>query len=263
MLELYHHGSSVCAAKVRLVLGEKGLAWTGHYIDILKGDQFDPGYVKLNPKAVVPTLIHDGSVICESTVICEYLDEVFPDTPLKPADPVHRARMRSWTKLVDEKIHEMCAVLTFSSSHRHTIARLPPKEIEKFLESAPDPEWRRRKREWVELGFDGPEARKSVKTFDKLLSDMEAALADGDWLAGPAYSLADIAVTPYVYRLDMLGMSEMWDRRPNVANWLARIKSRANFQPAIHDYIPADLARDLTENGAKSWPTIKQILEAA
>ena len=52
MLELYHHGSSVCAAKVRIYLAEKGLDWSGHYIDILKGDQFDPAYIKLNPKAV-------------------------------------------------------------------------------------------------------------------------------------------------------------------------------------------------------------------
>ena len=86
-LELYHHGSSVCAAKVRLVLAEKGLEWQGHYIDILKGEQFDPNYMKLNPKAVVPTLVHDGRVLSESTVICEYLDDAFPEPSLKPADP--------------------------------------------------------------------------------------------------------------------------------------------------------------------------------
>ena len=63
MLELYHHGSSVCAAKVRMVLAEKGLDWKGHYLDILKGDQFDPDYLQLNPKAVVPTIIHDGKVM--------------------------------------------------------------------------------------------------------------------------------------------------------------------------------------------------------
>jgi ganglioside-induced differentiation-associated protein 1 len=63
MIELYHHGSSVCAAKVRLVLAEKGIDWTGHYVDILKGEQFDPAYLKLNPKAVVPTLVHDGFVL--------------------------------------------------------------------------------------------------------------------------------------------------------------------------------------------------------
>jgi glutathione S-transferase len=50
----------VCAAKVRFALAEKGVAWDGRYLDILKGDQFDPDYVKLNPKAVVPTLVHNG-----------------------------------------------------------------------------------------------------------------------------------------------------------------------------------------------------------
>jgi hypothetical protein len=57
MLELYHHGSSVCAAKVRLTLAEKGLDRKSHYVDILKGEQFDPAYMRLNPKAVVSTLI--------------------------------------------------------------------------------------------------------------------------------------------------------------------------------------------------------------
>ena len=82
MLVLYHHGSSVCAAKVRFALGEKGIQWQGHYLDILRGDQFAPDYQKLNPKAVVPTLVHDGQVIVESTVINEYIDETFPNVPL-------------------------------------------------------------------------------------------------------------------------------------------------------------------------------------
>ena len=94
MLELYHHGTSVCAAKPRIVFAEKGLDWFGHYVDILKGEQFAPEYLKLNPKHVVPTLVHDGNVIRESAVIGEYLDEVFPDPPLKPASAVDRAAMR-------------------------------------------------------------------------------------------------------------------------------------------------------------------------
>src|SRR3978361_375091 len=98
MLELYHHGSSVCAAKVRFALGEKDLKWEGHYLDILQGDQFAPEHQKLNHKAVVPTLVHDGHVIVESTVINEYVDETFPDTALKPKSPVERAEMRLWTK---------------------------------------------------------------------------------------------------------------------------------------------------------------------
>src|SRR5215207_10105236 len=101
MLTLYHHGSSVCAAKVRIVLAEKDLPWNGVYMDILKGEQFDPAYLKMNAKAVVPTLVHDGKVILESTIISEYLDEVFPVVPLKSADAYSRAKMRLWTKAVD------------------------------------------------------------------------------------------------------------------------------------------------------------------
>ena len=137
MLELWHHGSSVCAAKVRFTLAEKGLDWKGHYVDILKGEQFAPDYVKINPKSVVPTLVHDGHVIVESTVCCEYLDEVFPAPPLKPASALDRAEMRLWTKAVDEFLHPMCAEITFASSHRHTIARLGPEGLAKFLASTP------------------------------------------------------------------------------------------------------------------------------
>ena len=84
---LYHHGSSVCAAKVRLAMAEKGLEWEGVYIDILKGEQFDPNYLKLNPKGVVPTLVHDDLVIPDSTVIIEYLDQIAPETSVHPKDP--------------------------------------------------------------------------------------------------------------------------------------------------------------------------------
>lgn len=153
MITLYHHGSSVCAAKVRLVLAEKSVPWNGIYVDILRGDQFDPGYVKLNPKAVVPTLVHDGKVIVESTVICEYLDEVFPAPPLKPAAPEQRAAMRLWTKTVDEYLHPACAELTFASCHRYIIGRLPPEQLNEFLESTPPisvtADWHARKKEIV------------------------------------------------------------------------------------------------------------------
>ena len=91
---LYHHGSSVCAAKVRLAMAEKDLEWNGVYIDILKGEQFDPEYLKLNPKGVVPTLVHDDLVIPDSTVIIEYLDQIAPDTSVHPKDPWSRAQVR-------------------------------------------------------------------------------------------------------------------------------------------------------------------------
>ena len=241
MLELYHHGSSVCAAKVRFALAEKGVEWKGHCIDILKGDQFDPAYMKLNPKAVVPTLVHDGWPLVESTVICEYIDEVFSKPPLKPADARGRAEMRLWTKAVDEHLHPVCGEITFACSHRHTIARLGPEGLEKFLNSTPPisvtPRWHERKKEIVRLGFNAPGVDKSLLLYDTYLQKMEDALAKSRWVAGDAFSLADVGLTPYVNRLAMMGMSEMWTKaRPRVTDWFERIKARPTFKPTFLDW---------------------------
>jgi glutathione S-transferase len=101
MLALYHFDRSTAAQKVRLALAEKELAWESRYVDpgLGKREQHDPGYLALNPRGVVPTLLHDGKVIRESQVILEYLEDVFPAPPLRPAEPAERARMRLWTKL--------------------------------------------------------------------------------------------------------------------------------------------------------------------
>ena len=268
MLELYHHGSSVCAAKVRLALVEKGLEWQGHYLDILKGDQFAPEYRKLNPKAVVPTLVHDGTVITESTVICEYLDEVFSDPLLIPADPAQRARMRCWTKAVDEEVHRACGPLTFMASHRHTLMRLGPEKLEEFLQSTPvdsvTSDWNVRKRGYIEQGFDAPDASRIVHLYDRYLAKMEADLAGGPWLAGDAYTLADAGMTPYLARLDMLQMQAMWTaNRPRLTDWFGRIKARPSYAEAIDRWIPDHLRTDLNTFGAQNWSSVRDILAAA
>jgi glutathione S-transferase len=91
MLELYHGEGSVCARKVRLTLAEKGIRdWVGRIVDLAKGEQTRPEYLELNPKGVIPTVVHDGRVITESTVICEYLEDVFPEPRLRPQDPLAR-----------------------------------------------------------------------------------------------------------------------------------------------------------------------------
>ena len=85
-LELYHNALSTCSQKVRLVLAEKGLDFESHPVDLAGGEQHAPDYVKMNPNHVVPTLVHDGRVLIESSLINEYLDEAFPERPLRPAD---------------------------------------------------------------------------------------------------------------------------------------------------------------------------------
>ena len=268
MIELYHHGSSVCAAKVRFVLAEKGLEWSGHYVDILTGEQFKPAYLELNPKAVVPTLVHDGMVIAESTVICEYLDDVFPDPPLRPAAAVDRAAMRRWTKAVDEDVHPACAELTFACCHRHIVQRLGAAGVQKFLDSTPPQsvtaQWHDRKKQIVMQGFEAPDIARPFRLYDRYLQKMEDALARRRWLAGDTFSLADVGMAPYLNRLDMLGMLSMWTRdRPRVADWFDRVKARPTFVESFLAWCPPDLTNDLKVFGTRSWPDVQRVLQAA
>ncbi|MCG8440487.1 MAG: glutathione S-transferase family protein [Caulobacterales bacterium] len=267
MLELYHHGSSVCAAKVRFALAEKGVHVDGmHYIDILKGEQFSADYLKINPKAVVPSLVHDGRIINESTVICEYVNDAFAGAPLIPDDAFARVRMRLWTKAVDEQLHPACGELTFVCCHRHIVMRLPKAELQAFLASTPDESvtstWRERKKEIVRMGFDAPGVDTTIRLYDSHLTRMEEALKDGPWLAGERFSLADIALAPYVNRLDMLNMAGMWEngRLPRVSDWFARIKATPNFKAVFLDWCPEELTNDLRTFGAQSWPDVKRII---
>jgi len=78
-LELYHGLASTCSKKVRLCLYEKDLRFTSHLLDLQKFEQHRPEYLALNPKGVVPTLVHDGKAVTESSQIIVYLDEHFPE----------------------------------------------------------------------------------------------------------------------------------------------------------------------------------------
>jgi maleylacetoacetate isomerase len=92
---LYAYWRSAASYRVRAALALKGLEATEIEVDLSIGAQKGSEYRRINPQAIVPTLVHDGTVIHQSLAIVEYLDEVFPARPLLPADPVGRARVRA------------------------------------------------------------------------------------------------------------------------------------------------------------------------
>ena len=118
-LTLYHNDISTCAQKVRLALAEKELEWESVHLYLRKGDQRAPEYKRLNPKGIVPTLVDEETVVTESSIILEYLDDAFPEKPLRPDDPAARAAMRECIKLLDDKMHAMVGVLSFTIAFRH------------------------------------------------------------------------------------------------------------------------------------------------
>ena len=176
------------------------------------------------------------------------------------------ASVRSWEKTIDEQLHPACAELTFVCCHRHIVLRLGEKGLLEFLSSTPDQSvtstWRERKKEIVRLWFEAPRNEDTIRLYDTCLKKMDEALRQQSWLAGESFSLADIGLTPYVNRLDMLSMSGMWSggRLLHLETWFHRIKEMKSFVPSFIDWCPAELTNDFKTFGAQSWPDVRRII---
>jgi len=262
MLALYHNDMSLCAQKVRVCLAEKRLEWESRHLVLRAGEHQQPWYLKLNRRAVVPTLVDGDRVIPESNVILEYLDEAYPDPPLAPKDAYGRAKMRLWTKQLDEDIHDAsAAILSFGIAFRHQY--LDRGELgRKMLDAIPNIFKRERRRDVVE---NGPRSQHFVIALERmvqLLDEMEEALSDQQWLAGSDYTLADVAFTPYLARLEYLAILDLVGERHQVADWYRRCKARPSFQEAIVKWENADYLGLMRRRGTETWPQIAEIVQA-
>lgn len=260
MLKLYHNDMSVCAQKVRLVLAEKNLEAKLIYLNLRKGDQLEAAYLKLNPNGVVPTLVHDGRVVIESTLIAEYLDEAFPATSMRPSDLVDRAAMRIFASIPDQGLHAACGTVSTVVAFRHQYLALSPAELKRNIEETPDAARRERKRLGIEKGMEAPFVPDALRLYDGVLGKMEARLQHGKpFLMGDQYTLADVAMTPYVTRLAHLHFDGMWAKRPKVAAWHERIQSRPNYR-AIRDFINPGYMTLFDQHGPEAWKKARAML---
>lgn len=210
-IELYHTNWSICAQKGRLVIAEKGLDVIEHHIDLREREQQTSEYLKLNPNGYVPTLVHNGKTIIESSIICEYLDEVFPEPSLIPSNAAERAYMRTWTRRPDDGLHRACATITNAIAFRLQWLEKSNHEIKTMLAATPDLSRRAWRREMVEKGTSSDLFVQAIWNVDKILSDMETALSEEKWLAGDKYTLADIALASYINRIAELQLHPMWE----------------------------------------------------
>lgn len=232
MLKLYHRWGSTCSKRVRICLAEKGLDWEGRIMSAEgERENLEPWYVELNPNGVVPTLDHDGRILYESCVILEYLDDVFPKVTLRPADPMDRAKMRIWLDKAEFVVHKNINVI--SHNRRHSAAASGV-STDLWLEEAnkyPKLEYRTERVRRVHEGITEEEEIQAEAILAEVMDEMEATLEKSTWLAGPSFSLADIAVTPYIQRFDANGLGRLldWSTRPAVGDWWGRITARPSY----------------------------------
>ncbi len=261
MIELYHLGFSTCSQKVRLVLAEKGLEFESHEVNLMAGEQNDPAYVKLNPNHVVPTLVHDGEVLIESSLIIKYLDDAFPVPPMRPHDALGRYAVDRWLMHADEALHPAAPTVTFAIGPRKLIIQQPAAVREANIAGIQDPIQRATRRSVIEHGVAAPEFAGALGVFLDTLDKMEAELASQRWLSGARFGLADATLLPYVLRLEHLGMDPLLDSkaRPRVADWLSRVKALPSYATAVEAWAVPAAVEMMRSNGKEVWPEVEPL----
>ena len=264
MLELYTHPMSPCAQKVRLVLAEKAVDYTKRHVNLPEKENLRPEYLKLNPAGVVPTLVHDGRPIVESSIICEYLEDCFPEPALRAADPYEIARMRLWMKHVDNKLHPSCGALQWPLVMRPKLMELPEAEREAILDRVPEKQRRERQKRLVKMGLDAPDVADAVGVYAQTIVDMEDVLRARPWMSGDMFSITDCCLAPYFQTLIQFGWTALFeDGHPRVSDWVARVQARPSYEVAIAGDLSDEVRRNLAKLGAPGWARIEAHLRAA
>jgi len=232
---LYNAPQSTCSQRVRFVLNAKKLPFEEVKLDLLAGDQLKPDYLALNPNGVVPTLVHDGTVVIDSSVIIEYIDEVFPEwESFTPKEPAKRAAMRALMRFIDEMPAAAVRVPTFNLAFLPRFAAMSEEEFVAFAESKP-----LRKEFMLTMGRKGFSEKEMKSALDRLartLVRMEDTIraSGGPWLMGERPTLADVAVMPAIVRMADLGLDTMWAENPRIAHWFEAIRAHPAFKPTYY-----------------------------
>ncbi|QHE83595.1 glutathione S-transferase family protein [Hydrogenophaga sp. BPS33] len=227
MLELYNAPISTCSQKVRMSLAEKQLDWVDHRLIFSNFDQLKPEYLKLNPNGVVPTLVHDGGVVVDSSVINEYLEDVFPERPLRPSNKVELAHMRAWRQYIDEV---PTPSIRYPSFNAYFVMKYSGYTDEQFREHAERlPVRRDFYLQMGRTGFPQEEVDAAVRRLRDTLERMERALEKTEWLAHDSFTLADISVMPSIVRMEDLSLQGQWKDLPRVTDWYRRLQARPAF----------------------------------
>ena len=154
-----------------------------------------------------------------------------------PQSPLDRARVRSWTKQIDDSLHLNVHVLTFVTFYRQRALHLPADQMVRSLPLS-NPIKQRCTLDLMANGFESQYIPTAVARFRTLLADMESALSGSAWLVAGEYSLADSDFTPYLRRLEDLGIWELArDSHPKVARWFAQVQARPSYKAAILDWV--------------------------
>ena len=255
-LVLYHADLSPCAHKVRLALEERGVPFESRQINLMAKENLGPEYLAINPKGLVPALLHGENVVTESTVILEYLEECFPGHPLMPASAMGKVKVRHWFKWVDEHLHPNTMPIVFGGLARFVWLAKPEEERRTLLEQVPDASRRARQERLIEHGFDAPDVEPALAVWRQTFEKLEQQTGSSRWLAGEEFTLADCVVAPYVFIMKYLQVDGVFERYPGLHDWFGRVTARPSWDRAVVPYVDEQRWTTIAAAAGKSGPQL-------
>ena len=232
---LYNAPQSTCSQRVRFALNAKGIDYEEHKLDLFGGDQLKPEYLKINPNGVVPTLVHNGRSVVDSSVIVEYLDEIRPEPrSFQPSDPFKRAQMRSMIRYIDEVPTPAVRFPSYNLAFLPHFQAMSEEEFMAVCDAKP------LRREFLlkmgRTGFPKDVLDEAMERIARGIERMNENLEEsgGPWLLGDALSEADIAIMPVIVRLDDINLDHIWADKPAIACWFDAIRADPAFEPTYY-----------------------------
>jgi glutathione S-transferase len=223
-LHLFHYGLSHSSQKVRLVLAEKGLGWTSHHVDLTKHEHAAPSYLEIHPNGVVPALVHDGITVIESSDIMEYLDEEFPEPPLRPSGDREIVQMRFWVARQDS-LQRHIEVLSHEFLFRNAGS----------AKAAPG----------------SASVACALRVVEDAFAEANRHLVDREWFVGDSLSLADLAWVVVVHRMARMDLPMRTLRA--LREWYGRMQQLRSFQQAVLSFETPDVRRGWRRSNFWRW----------
>lgn len=250
-VHLLHFSGSSCSQKTRIFLNLKGIDWVSHPVDLVKQENYTPWFLGINPRGLVPVLIHDGEVHIESNDILEYLDRTFEARKLIPDDL--REEILGGLK-EEDNLHLDLRALTMRFVVPKKIAQKKPQSLTTYetdpgtIEGAADPQKRAELDFWqsyADRGITDEQARASAQKFKAAYDEFEDRLNQARYLAGQDLTLLDVAWFIYTHRLTLAGYP-FARLHPKIHAWYTDLANREAFAkevqaPAILKLITATL----------------------
>ena len=235
-VHLLNYQFSACSMKTRIYLNLKKIPFTSHQINLSAGENFSEWFQGINPRSLVPVLIHDGEVHIESNDILEYLEGCFKESPLIPENM--EEKVKELLKFEDN-LHVDIRNITFKFLVPRFLNKgksVQPKAKNKAtlngeLDSMDDVN-RNFWEHYEKYGITDEDASRSLIRFRTALEDLNDQLEDSPYILGAELSLVDIAWFIYATRIQHANYP-LQRLHPNVSGWYERLYANVLFRKEV------------------------------